>query len=185
MAFPWSAINERHEAVDVLSFLGPLCAKQLHDCGLAVCRNRIALICDNGFAEPIMRGLVGLGAQAEVFAEVASVPLDEWDAVVVALLPARGPRIGHTEARHLAAVMPPEAVLVQFWGDMDRQAAISHNLNVWPTQPPPTGHMAVLLSEIGPEAIVRLQTGGLRAAEWIRRGGAASPDGFAQLVQPT
>jgi hypothetical protein len=44
--------------------------------------------------------------------------------------------------------------------------------------------MAVLLSEIGPEPIVRLQAGGLRAAEWIRRGGAASSDGFAQLVQP-
>jgi hypothetical protein len=43
--------------------------------------------------------------------------------------------------------------------------------------------MAVLLSEIGPEPIVRLQTGGLRAAEWIRRGGSVSAGGFAQLVQ--
>ena len=180
---PVVGINERHEAVDVFSFLGPLCAKELHDCGLSVCRNRIALLCDNSFAEPIMRGLMGLGAHVELFAEVAAVRPDEWDAVVVALLPAREPRIGHAEARHLAAIIPPEAVVVQFWGDVDRHAAMFHSLSLWPTPPPSAGHMAVLLSEIGPEPIVRLQTGGLRAAEWIRRGGAASPDGFAQIVQ--
>jgi hypothetical protein len=181
---PVVGVNERHQEVDVFSFLGPLCAKHLHDCGLAVYRNRIALVCDNGFAEPIIRGLVGLGARVDVFASVAAMHREEWDAVVVALLPAREPRIGHAEARHLATVIPPEALIVQFWGDVNRHAAMSHNLNVWPTRPPSAGHMAVLLSEIGPEPIVRLQAGGLRAAEWIRRGGAASSDGFAQLVQP-
>jgi hypothetical protein len=180
---PVVGVNERHEAVDVFSFLGPLSAKQLHDCGLAVCRNRIALLCDNSFAEPITRGLVGLGALVDVFAEVKAVLPDEWDAVLIALSPAQEPRIGQAEARHLAAVMPAQAIVVQFWGDVDRYAAISNSLNVWPREPPPTGHMAIPLSKIGPEPIVRLQTGGLRAAEWIRRGGAASPDGFAQLVQ--
>jgi hypothetical protein len=43
--------------------------------------------------------------------------------------------------------------------------------------------MAILLSAIGPDPIVRLQTGGLRAAEWVFRGGAATPDGIAQLVE--
>ena len=180
---PVVGVNERHEAVDVFSFLGPLCAKQLHDCGLAVCRNRIALVCDNSFAKPIMCGLVGLGAHVDLFAGVAAVPRDEWDAVVVALFPAREPRIGYAEAEHLAAVIPAEAVVVQFWGDVDRCATMSHSLTVWPKEPPSAGHMAVLLSEIGPEPIVRLQTGGLRAAEWIRRGGSVSAGGFAQLVQ--
>jgi hypothetical protein len=180
---PVVGINERHEAVDVFSFLGPLCTKQLHDSGLAVCRNRIALICDNSFAEPIMRGLIGLGADVNLFADVAAVPRDEWDAVLVALCPAREPRIGHAEAEHLAAVIPGEAVVVQFWGDVDRCATMSHGLTVWPREPPSAGHMAVLLSEIGPEPIVRLQAGGLRAAECIRRGGTMSAGGFAQLVQ--
>ena len=108
---------------------------------------------------------------------------DEWDAVLVALFPAREPRIGYAEAEHLAAVIPAEAVVVQFWGDVDRCATMSHGLTVWPKEPPSAGHMAVLLSEIGPEPIVRLQTGGLRAAEWIRRGGTVSAGGFAQLVQ--
>ena len=80
---------------------------------------------------------------------------------------------------------PREAVIVQFWGDVNREVAASHGLNVWPIEPPPLGHMAVLLSEIGPEPVIRLQAGGLRAAEWIRRGGSPSLNGFAQLVEPT
>ena len=182
---PLVGVNERHETLDIFSFLGPLCAKQLHECGLAVYKNKIALVCDNDFAEPIMRGLMGLGADAALFANAAAVHADEWDAVVVALSPANVPRIGFAEAGLLAAVIPPEAIVVQFWGDIDRCAAVSHGLNVWPSIPPQTGHMAVLLSEIGPEPIIRLQTGGLRAAEWIWRGGAALPNGFAQLVKPT
>ena len=182
---PVVGVNERHEAVDVFSFLGPLCAKQLHDCGLSVCRNRIALLCDNGFAEPIMRGLMGLGAHVELFAEVAAVRPDGMGCG--RRRPVARPRTSNRACRSeaLAALIPPEAVVVQFWGDVDRHAAMFHCLNLWPTPPPSAGHMAVLLSEIGPEPIVRLQTGGLRAAEWIRRGGAASPDGFAQIVQQT
>jgi hypothetical protein len=178
-------VNERHESVDVFSFLGALSAKQLHDCKLAVCHNRIALLCDNSFAEPIMHGLRGLGAHVDAFSDALTVFPDEWDVVLVALSPAREPRLGNVEARHLAAVIPAESVVVQFWGDLDRDAAASHGLRVWPTQPPSAGHMAILLSEIGPEPIIRLQAGGLRAAEWIRRGGSASPDGIAQVVLPT
>ena len=181
---PVVGVNERHETLDIFSFLGPLCANQLHNCGLPVCHNRIALVCDNDFAESIMRGLTGLGAQVSVFVEVAAVNADQWDAVVIALLPAREPRLGLAEARHLAAVLPPEAVTVQFWGDMDRDAAMSHNLHVWPTRPPSAGHMGALLSDIGPDAIIRLQTGGLRAAEWVRRGRSVSPGGVSQLVHP-
>ncbi len=182
---PVVGVNERHPSIDVFSFLGPLCVKQLHDCGVAVYANRIALLCDNGFADYMARGLVGLGARVELFADVAHMHPEEWDAVVVALLPASKPRIGAAEARHLAAVTPREAVVVQFWGDIDRQAASSNGLNVWPAQPPLAGHMAVLLSDIGPEPIARLQTGGLRAAEWVRRGHPATPDSVAQLVQPS
>ncbi|WP_292617820.1 MULTISPECIES: hypothetical protein [unclassified Nitrobacter] len=179
---PVVGINEQHEAVDVFSFLGPLCVKQLHDCGIPVYRNKIALICDNNFDKPILRGLSGQGASVRLFSDVGILNKDDWDAVVIALQPHRSPRIGLAEAQHLAAAMPRSAVLVQFWGDIDRDAAASSVLTVWPLQPPTSGHMAILLSEIGPEPIVRLQTGGLRAAEWVRRGLPVQPDGFSQLV---
>ena len=136
---------------------------------------------DNRFAEPIVRGLTGVGAAVNLYSSVEQLPEGDWDAVVVALQPGSVPRIGKHHAVHLAACAPKTAI-AQFWGDIDRDAIIAHGLTVWPPSPPTPGHMAVLLSEIGPEPIVRLQTGGLRAAEWVFRGGAVHPDGIAELV---
>jgi hypothetical protein len=44
--------------------------------------------------------------------------------------------------------------------------------------------MAILLSELGPDPVIRLQSGGLRAAELVYRGGAAAchEAGQAQLL---
>lgn len=179
---PVVGVNERHPAVDVFSFLGPLAVKQLHDCGLAVLGNRIGLLCDNDFLAPLHNGLASLGANVETFSSVAAVHPGAWDAFVIALQPADTPRVGQAEAAHLAACSPAGTVVTQFWGDIDRAALVAQGLAVWPTPSVGQGHMGILLSEIGPEPIVRLQTGGLRAAEWVFRGGAVTPDGFAQLV---
>ncbi|GMO41010.1 hypothetical protein BwSF21_52360 [Bradyrhizobium ottawaense] len=175
-------VNERHPAIDVFSFLGPLAVKQLHDCGLAALGNKIALLCDNDFLAPLLTGLTNLGANVETFDSVAAVHPGAWEAFVVALQPTDSPRIGRAEAAHLAACAPDGAVVVQFWGDVDRAVLAANGLAVWPPQSVGQGHMGILLSEIGPEPIIRLQTGGLRAAEWVRRGGAVTEDGFAQLV---
>jgi hypothetical protein len=131
------------------------------------------------------KGLSGQGANVEVFAEVEAIYNDGWDVIIVALQPTSSPRIGCTEAQQIAAVTPPGTTVVQFWGDVHHDALLASGLKVWPSEAPPTGHMAALLSEIGPEPIVRLQTGGLRAAEWTFRGGADSLEDFAQLVQST
>lgn len=179
---PIVGVNERHPSVDVFSFLGPLCVKQLHDCGLSVYKNRIAVLCDNEFIGSLRSGLASSGASVEVFDDVQAVYRDQWDAIIVALRPAAEPRIDSPEAAHLAACAPAGAIVVQFWGDMDRTALSANGLGVWPTAPPGLGHMGILLSEIGPEPIVRLQAGGLRAAEWVRRSGTVSSDGLAQIV---
>jgi hypothetical protein len=180
---PIVGINERHPQIDVFSFLGPLCVKELHDSGIPVCRDTIALVCDNDFSEYIASGLRAQGSHVEIFADAQAVYSHEWDAVVIALHPQPHARIGQAECRHLASMLPKSAVTVQFWGDVDRDAATAHGMMVWPPQPPSAGHMAVLLSDIGPEPVVRLQTGGLRAAEWIWRGNAEIEDGFAQVVK--
>jgi hypothetical protein len=178
-------VNERHPAVDVFSFLGPLCVKQLHDCGMAIYGNRIALLCDNDFAQSISRGIQGLGASVHTFASVSALLSDDWDAIVVALRPMSEPRVGDAEARHIAVATADGVPVLQFWGDVDRTSLLKHGLSVWPPREPGVGHMGVLLSDIGPEPIVKLQTGGLRAAELISRGGAEISGGLAQLVRLT
>ncbi len=179
---PVVGVNERHPAVDVFSFLGPLCVKQLHDCGIAVYGSRLALVCDNEFADWIRRGLSATGASVDLFKQCDEVFPEAWDAIVVAMRPGTAFNVGDAEARHLAAVSPPGAAIVQFWGDVDRAALAAHGLTVWPLLPPSRGHMGILLSAIGPEPIVRLQTGGLRAAELVYRGAGAAEHGIAQIV---
>jgi len=61
---------------------------------------------------------------------------------------------------------------VQIWGDVDRAAL--PEVYFCPTEPPAPGHMGMLLSEIGPEPIVRLQAGGLKAGEQALRGSLAT-----------
>jgi len=177
-------VNERHPAIDVFSFLGPLCVNQLHECGVAVYGNRIALLCNNPFAQSMFRGLEAGGASIEAFSNVGALFRDDWDAIVVAMRPASSPRICKVDASHISFVAPAGTPLVQFWGDIDRPAALAHGLNVWPPREPGKGHMGVFLSDIGPEPIVKLQTGGLKAAEWVHRGGGETPDGFSQFVRP-
>jgi len=180
---PVVGVNERHPSVDVFSFLGPLCVKQLQDSGLSGYRNRVAVLCDNDFAQFISRGLSNCGAEVELFQFARELPPKDWDAIVIALRPSIEPRIGESEVEHLAAVAPPSAALLQFWGDIDRGAVHRLGLNIWPPAAPSHGHMGILLSALGPEPVVRLQTGGLAAAERVMRGGAAVRDELSQVLE--
>jgi hypothetical protein len=176
-----AAVNERHSAVDVVSFLGPLALRALQDAGVAGYGARIALLCDNAFGPSILRSLTGIGADVSTFCDAGSMPACTWDAVLVALHPHAVPRIDATAAARLATVAPGAAI-VQIWGDMDRDALAAQGYSVWPPQASRPGHMAVLLSDIGPEAIVRLQSGGLAAAAWVWHGHKVAPGGIAELV---
>ncbi|WP_428662908.1 hypothetical protein [Reyranella sp.] len=176
-----AAVNERHAAVDVFSYLGPLSLHALQDAGVACYGGRVALLCDNAFGPYILRSLSNNGVEAAVFTEVTAMPQSAWDAVLVALHPHAKPRIDAAAAARLASVAA-DAAIVQIWGDIDRTALAAHGFEAWPPQAPRTGHMAVLMSDIGPEAVVRLQAGGLAAASRVWRGDPVTPDGIAELV---
>jgi hypothetical protein len=182
---PVAGTNERHSAVNVFSYLGQMAIKQLHDAGLAVRGCRIAVLCGNDFEPYIVRELRGNGAEVVVATELTADLIEPFlDAVLVALLPGSG--LGFT-AEHavLLRKMAPGAVVVQYWGDVDREALAAEKVPAWPVQEPKAGHMGVLPSAIGPEAIVRLQAGGLKVGEVLARGvEKASPEdlAFAQLM---
>jgi hypothetical protein len=180
-SIPVVGVNELVPEVDVFSFLGPLAVKLLHDAGIAVYRSRIALLCDNAFSPSIARALGGLGAEVAVAGSIELLPPGRWDAVVVALQPGVEPRVNAAGARTIAE-RAPGAIVAQFWGDVDRAVLHAHGIVCWPPQPPRPGHMAVLLSDIGPEPIIRLQTGGLAAAERVLRQGVETTDALVQLL---
>ncbi len=169
---PIVGVNERHPSVDVFSFLGPLCVKQLHDCGLSVYKNRIGALCDNDFvgfsSAPVSRSS---GASVDTFDNVASCvsrrvgrnPSSRCDRPLSLVSVRRKQR---TSLLARPRRWRYRAVLGRYGSN-----CIISKLD-WPfgqQRPPALGHMGILLSEIGPEPIVRLQAGGLRAAEWVRR----------------
>jgi hypothetical protein len=161
--------NERHPAIDVFSFLGIMGVKLLLDAGVAVHGSRVVVLCDNAFAAFIETGLKNSGARVTVSELLDDLPVSgQVDAVVVALTPQPQPVIGPAEAARIAAWWPG-AVVTQYWGDLDRGALAAAGVPYWPRVAPSAGHMGILPSAVGPEPIVRLQGGGLKAGEILWR----------------
>ncbi|HKB04859.1 MAG TPA: hypothetical protein VKD90_21730 [Gemmataceae bacterium] len=160
--------NERHPAVDVFSFLGVMAVRLLHEAGVAVYRSRVLVLCDNPFRSFIVSGLEGGGASVDVSTTVTGPLRDGYDAVLVANQPTEQPIVGLTEAKVIAERWPG-AVVAQYWGDVDRDALVNVGVSFWPRESPGPGHMGVLPSAVGPEPIVRLQSGGLKVGELLWR----------------
>ena len=177
-----AAVNERHPDVAVFPFLGPLVARELIEADVALCGARVTVVCDNPFAPFLKRGLSDAGAFVAVVDAVGAVGGTDPDAVVLALDPARNAALGEEQLETLAAAAP-RAQLAQFWGDLDRVAALRlWPGRLWPLEAPGKGHMAVLLSDLGHEPVVRLQAGGLRAAGLVARGEPLIRGGVAELL---
>ena len=161
--------NERIPEVDVFSYLGVMAVKLLLDAGVSVYGSRVLLLCDNAFAPYIARGLTGAGAAVEMADGLSeSVGSGPVDAVLVAMRPRKEPVIDADGVATIAARWPG-AVLAQYWGDVDRDAVAAAGVPVWPERAPGAGHMAILPSGVGPESIVRLQSGGLKVGEVLLR----------------
>jgi hypothetical protein len=161
-------VNEQHPDADVFSYLALMAAKLLMEAGIGVYQSRILLVCDNPFGPFIVRGLRAMGATVEEQSQASRG--ERWDAILVALTPrSKAPEAGLIAARW------PDAVVVQYVGDLDRTALRTAGVAFWPVEAPPAGHMGILPSAIGPEPIVNLQVGGLKAGEILwraRRSGA-------------
>jgi hypothetical protein len=170
--------NERHPDVDVFSFLGQMAIMQLHEAGIAVRGSHIILLCDNAFGSFIMQDLKNAGADVRESRQLTGdlIP-PHCDAVILAMRPREAPVFTADDAK-LLNQKAPGAVLVQYWGDADRAALAATGVPVWPADAPHPGHMGVLPSAVGPEPIVRLQTGGLKVGQVLARGleGASRED---------
>jgi hypothetical protein len=161
--------NERHPHVDVFSYLGSMAVVELADAGVSAYGGRIAVLCDNAFRDYLVDGLKTAGAEVDAAASVDAFSIDSPDALLVARRPTGATVLSAADLR-LIGRRWPACVVVQFWGDVDRARC---PVPVWPPVAPPAGHMGVLPSRLGPEPIVRLQTGGLKVAQVLLKPPAA------------
>lgn len=174
--------NERHPDVDVFGYLGVLAMKELMDAGISVYRSRILLLADNPFGLYIKRSLERAGAEVYIAPEfVRPIEGATYDAILLSLLPRSALNLRAAKIRAIARWCP-DAVVVQFYGDMDRAACTQYGVRVWPENDPGPGHMGILLSDIGPEPIIRLQAGGLKSAEVVLKNAKSARGQFAQPI---
>ncbi len=175
----FAGTNLRHPAVYAFSFLGIMGVKLLLDAGVAVQGCSVLLVCDNPFGPSVARGLTNGGARVDLVSGLGEAdPRRSYDAVVVGMRP--HPRT-FLSAETIAQRWPG-AVIAQFWGDLDRGEQPAR-LPLWPPAPPPRGHLGILPSMVGPEPIIRLQSGGLKVAETLLRGTLADPEDLEFLQE--
>lgn len=159
------ATNEQHPKIDVFGYLGVLALKQLMDAGISAYKSSILLLSDNDFGPYIEKALRRAGAAVDINEGVGrNVAAKTYDAILLALSPRRTINLNATDVGKVARFYPG-TILVQFFGDLDRPACQKYKVPVWPLKAPGKGHMGILPSDIGPEATIRLQTGGLKSAE--------------------
>ena len=157
--------NERHPNVDVFSFLGIMAVKLLLEAGVAVPGSRVLLLCDNDFGPFILRGLRGSGAIVHCSKHWVPAQFEGGvDAIIVAMRPQRQPAIGTEQVLGIARECTG-AIVLQLWGDIPRKDLAEAGVPFWPLPEVPPGHMGILPSEVGPEPVVRLQTGGLKVGQ--------------------
>lgn len=172
----FAGTNERHPAVDVFSYLGPMAVKLLADAAISTYDAHLLLLCDNPFMPYLRAGLEDSGADVVVGDRFdPDLVNDRLDAVVVALQPGDDPVIAKSEIATIAE-RAPAAVVAQFWGDVPRDWCAEAGVPCAPAADPGTGHMGVLPSAVGPEPIVRLQAGGLKVGELLLRSETAWSD---------
>ena len=153
---PVAGTNERHPDIGVFEYLGPVVAQALLEAGLEIVGNNILLISDNDFGPYVRKTLTGMGANV----------LDQTnfsDHIIDVIVFAHTPSISGGNLDLMSLNLPGKPPLCcQLWGDVDR----SYFETRWlPEQEPEPGHMGLILSSLGVEPIVRLQSGGLKVGQ--------------------
>jgi hypothetical protein len=190
--FKVGATNERHPEVDVFNYLGDMALKQLFDAGLCPYKNRFILLCNNDFGPYIAKVL------ARLCEKLAVIDLDEhrqhynldeidWiggfpelripdayrnaEAVIFTAYPFDRNWIGKdgpVSIPQLKAQLS-DPLILRYAGDVDAESLQQNGIRYFPQQVP-RGHMGILPSAIGYDPIIRLQAGGLKAAEALLTG---------------
>ncbi len=192
---PVVGTNESNPSVNIDAYLGMMVIKQLLNAEIEVYQSRLLVVSDNRFGQPIYQTLANMGARVQLTmfdprtrAPLAPESLRDLDALILAANPVPGVNFvgknGVVEVEQLQATSP-QAVVIQFWGDIDRAELAKQRIAVYPPQDPGAGHMGILPSDVGVAPVVRLQAVGLKVGEVLARArlaGASPAEAVRQVV---
>jgi hypothetical protein len=177
-----AAPNLVHPAIELLPQYGRLGGMLLDEAGIEPRDANLAIISDTPCAPFIDRVLRDKGARVSIFPHPQLLTAGPWDAIIVAMRPSDKPPMNINSLGHLFEITP-EALLVQFSGEIDRSAASYFGLKVWPPKKPVRGHLGLPLDVLGPGPAIRKLTGGLKAAEVAYRGAELGPGAIGFIVE--
>jgi hypothetical protein len=185
------ATNERHPDIDVFSYLGDMAVKQIFDAGLCPRNNRFVLVCNNDFGPYIAEVLARMCSGLAVIDKEENRPRYpagiDWiggfpavavpagyrnaEAIVFTAYPFDRTWIG-AEAdiaiRHIKAAFD-DPLILRYAGDVAETELEAAGVRFFPPHVA-SGHMGVLPSAVGVDPIIRLQAGGLKAAQGLLTG---------------
>lgn len=179
------ATNERHPNIDVFNYLGELAVKLIHNAGKCLYKNNFIIISNNDFGYHIAKTLIKLCNKVGVIdlAENRNKYSDEveWisdfpdinipenykdtEAIIFTAYPFDDTWIkenGIISADKFKVINNP--LILRFAGHIDAIYLDKHKIAYYPNQVK-SGHMGILLSDIGNDSVIRLQAGGLKAGQ--------------------
>lgn len=190
--FKVGATNERHPDVDVFNYLGDMAIKQIFDAGLCPYKNKFVLICNNDFGPFIAKVVAKLCDGLAVidknenkdkynfdnvtwignFPEV-KIPAEYKDAeaVIFTAYPFTDNWMGDDTPVSIEQIKSEfkDPFILRYCGDIDEDVMSKAGIKYYPAHVH-SGHMGVLPSAVGYDPIIRLQAGGLKAAEALLTG---------------
>jgi len=199
---PVLSTNERHSNIDVFNYLGELAVKLVHDAGKCLYRNSFIIVSNNDFGPYIANYLARLCAKVGVidlqerhseYSENVEwladfpnlhIPEDYMDAeaIIFTAYPFEETWIGESTPLGVEAIKKmEEPCILRFAGHLDTDYLSQHGIKYFP-EIVKAGHMGVLLSSIGLDSVIRLQAGGLKAAEVYLKGESYFNNQFAFLT---
>ena len=184
--------NERHPDVGVFDYLGDMACKLIFDAGLCLRHSTFIVVANNDFGPYIANRLAQVAARVGVVGR--SEDVSRYDSSVTWLADFPDIRVP-LEFRNASAVLftaypfdvawigkDGTAISVQdlreqlafpfvlrFAGDIRVSDLAACGVAYYPAHVK-SGHMGVIPSDIGPDPVVRLQAGGLKAAQLMMEG---------------
>ena len=182
-----AATNERHPNVDVFYYLGELAIKLIHDAGKCIYKNNFVIISNNDFGYHIAKTLVKLCNNIGVidneenktkypdevdwlsnFPEIKiSEKYQDVEAIIFTAYPFDNTWIkedGIITIDKLSTITHP--LILRYAGHLDTDYLDKNNISYYPKFVK-SGHMGILLSDIGNDSVIRLQAGGLKVGQLI------------------
>lgn len=149
-----AGVFERGRKVDLFRNLSPLLLKVLRGHRIRIRGRKVQLLCSNPFKPYLDSALKKAGA-------LKARGTADADFIVIATGPFES-----VPAKTLSPAAKGTPV-IQIWGDLLGKRP-SH-LRFFPKKPPLKGHMAYLLTDLGPEPGIRLIAAGLKVGELLAR----------------